>query len=98
MWWAAAALWALALNPVGIKTYSQAISQVLVACVLVWVCAFTLGRERKNAELVMGAALAGGLILIRENMLPVLPFILLYILWQHGWRKALLAAAAPPAA
>ena len=45
-WWAAIVIWALAINPVTIKIFSVAVSEGLIACMLVWMLVFLLGAER----------------------------------------------------
>jgi hypothetical protein len=91
--WAAAVVWALALNPGLIKMYSVASSQSLVACFLVGVLFFSLGECRQTWQLLAGAALAGLLLLTRINMSPVVFLLLGYIFWAHGRRAGLLSAA-----
>lgn len=86
-WWAAAAIWVVALNPAVIKIYSTMTSQVLVICMLMWVFVLTLGKDRKFWQIVVGAALAGLLPLTRLNMAPLLPLLLIYILWEHGLKR-----------
>lgn len=93
-WWAAAAVWALALNPALLKTYSTAVSQGLVACMLVWMLAFTLGDDRPWLQIVLGSILAGAMVMTRINMLPVAPLLVLYILWQYGPRMGIVSAFA----
>jgi hypothetical protein len=83
-WAAAACLWFLALNPFPISDYSVAITQGLIVCVLAWMLYFILGENRTAKELFIGSLLAGILVLIRENMILILPFLFLYIFWQHG--------------
>jgi len=90
-WWAAAMVWALALNPFAIKIYSLAISQGLVACLLVWTLAFSLGEQRRTWQLVLSTLLAVVLVFTRQNMVLVLPLLVLYIFWQHGWKKGWLS-------
>jgi len=92
-WWAAAAVWVIALNPAVIKMYSVATSQVLVACMLVWVLVLVLGEDRKLWQLVVGAGLTAVILMTRINLAPVLPFVLLYIFWQHGKRAGIWATA-----
>lgn len=93
-WWAALAIWAVALNPAMIKHYSLANSQALTAALLVWSLVFFLGRDRPRWQILFGAALAGLLMMTRLNMAPVVGLAVLYIAWEHGWRSGLLAAAA----
>ena len=92
-WWAAAVIWALALNPAMIKLYSMAISQGLVACMLAWSLYFLLGEKRKIWQILAGSLLAALMVLTRQNMVMVLPIALIYIFWQHGRRAGWLALA-----
>ena len=87
-WLAAGAVWVMAFIPAGTKIYSMAISEGLVACLLVWVLALTLGEKRPLWQLVTGSILAGLILMIRINLLPLLPLLCLYILWQNGWKSA----------
>ncbi len=89
-WWAAIALFAVALNPAVIKIYSVAVPQVLVFCMLVWIFVLTLGKNRPTWQIGLGTVLAGLLLLTRLNMFMVLPLIILYIFWQHGKRTGVL--------
>ncbi len=91
-WWAGAAVWVVAINPILIKIYSQALSEGLTACILVWTCAMVVGERRKLWELCLGAALAAVAVCTRQNMLPVVIFILAYIFWQYGWKIGLIAS------
>jgi hypothetical protein len=88
-WWAVAVVWAVALNIAGIKLYTLAISQAIVACMLVWVLVLSLGEDRPTWQIMLASALSGLMILVRINMAPVLPLLILYIFWQHGKRKGL---------
>jgi hypothetical protein len=90
-WWAVFAVWAIALNPATIKTYSLAISQGLVACMLVWTIVFVLGERRSMGQIAFGAMLSGALLMTRMNMAPVLPFVILFIFWRYGYRMSILA-------
>lgn len=93
-WWAALAVWAMALNPAVIKLYSLANSQSLVACMLVWALALTLGENRPVWKLLAGCGLAGVLLMTRVNMAPVLFVLTAYVFWEYGWRRGSLAAFA----
>lgn len=86
-WWAAAIVWAVALNIAGIKLYTLAISQAIIACMLVWVLVLCLGEDRPTWQIILASVLAGLMILVRINMAPVLPLLVLYIFWQHGKSK-----------
>jgi len=90
-WWAAGAVWVMALNPAEIKIYTLAISEGLVAALLVWIVVLVVGGERPLWQVLLGAALTVPLVLTRENMALVPPVLFFYIFWQHGWRAGLLA-------
>jgi hypothetical protein len=91
-WAAAACLWFLALNPFPISDYSVGIAEGLVACMVAWMLYFTLGEGRSLKELLAGSLLAAVLVLTRENMLIILPFLFFYVFWQHGKRPGLIFA------
>lgn len=93
-WRATLAVWAMGLNPAIIKMYSLANSQALVACILVWALVLTLGENRSLWKLSLGCGLAGILLITRVNMAPVLLILILYLLWENGWRKGSIAALA----
>src|SRR5512147_2586332 len=42
-WWAAAVVWVMALNPAEIKLYTLALSEGLIAVMLVWILVLTVG-------------------------------------------------------
>jgi len=91
-WGAVAAVWAVAANPTNIMYYTVAISQVETVCLLAWAFALTLGRDRATWQVVLGAALASLTVMVRQNMAPLVPLLILYIFWDLGWRKGLWAA------
>lgn len=91
-WWAAAAVWVIAINVAMIKMYSVMVTQVLVACLLTWMLVFGLGKSRRMWEIALAAALAGVALMTRINTLPILPLFILYVFWQHGWKAGLTAA------
>jgi hypothetical protein len=93
-WWAAGAVWAVALNPALVKIYSLAVTQSMMSALLIWMLVAALGAGRRTWQLVIAAILAGLMLMTRLNFFPVLPLLLLYILWEHGWRKALWPALA----
>ena len=90
-WIAAAAIWAMALNPTMISIYSIGNSQVVVIFFLVLSLVFSLGADRRLWEIVTGSALAGILVLCRENMIFVLPLLAVYFFWQQGKKKGFIA-------
>lgn len=93
-WWAAGAVWAMALNPAEVKPLTLAITQGLIVCAFVWSLVFLLGEKRSLWQLMLGAAIAALLPLTRINLTPVVPLLLLYVFWQYGWRTGLLATLA----
>lgn len=92
-WWAAAAIWVMALNPAEVKVYTLALSEGLIAVMLIWILVLTVGVKRPLWQIMLGSALAGLMILTRENMLFVLPLLCLYLVWQYGWKVGFLALA-----
>jgi len=92
-WWAVAAIWVMALNPAEIKIYTLALSEGLIAVMLVWMLVLTVGVKRPLWQILLGSALAGLIFLTRENMVFVLPLLFLYLLWQYGWKIGFLALA-----
>ena len=90
-WWAAGLVWVMALNPAEIKIHTLAISEGMVAAMLVWIVVLVVGEKRPLWQILLGAALTAPLVLTRENMAFVPPIVFIYIFWQHGWKAGLLA-------
>lgn len=90
-WWAAGIVWAMALNPGNITIYTRALSQVIVACMLVWTLVLILGEDRRLWHTTLGAMLAVLIVFVRQNMLPVPVFVILFIFWAYGRKKGLYA-------
>jgi hypothetical protein len=90
-WWGAACMWIVALNPVSIAYFSVAMSQSLVACLLMGMLFFTLGIQRPLWQIAAGGLLAGIMVMARQNMAPVLIILAVYLVWQRGWKTGLLA-------
>ena len=90
-WWAAGVVWVMALNPAEIKIHTLAISEGLVAALLVWIVVLVVGEKRPLWQILLSAALTAPLVLTRENMAFVPPILFLYIFWQHGPKAGLLA-------
>ncbi len=91
--WAAAGVWAVALNPAIIKIYSVQASQVLAGSILIWTLVFILGPNRPTWHLVLGGALSAALALTRINLVPVMPLAIIYVYWLHGKRTGHLVLA-----
>jgi hypothetical protein len=81
-WVAAGLVFALLLNPATTRMYATATSQGLVACLLAWTLFLTLGADRKNGQLFLGGLLAGAAVMVRINLLPLLPLLALYVFWE----------------
>lgn len=90
-WSAAGAVWVFALSSMVIKTYSVAVSEVIIACLLAWMCVCVLGDDRPLWQIILGTLLATLAVLTRQNMAPVLALLILYIFWQHGKQKGIWA-------
>jgi hypothetical protein len=86
-WLAMGTVWVFAFSPMIIKIYSGGATQSTIACLLAWSLALSLGERRSNWELILAGFLAGLTMLVRQNMLPVLPLLALYALWQHCWKS-----------
>ena len=82
--WAALAVWVFALSFSQISVYSEAVSQGLIACMMAWMFALTLGGDRPLWQLVLGSALAIVIVMTRQNMAVVPALLVLYIFWQYG--------------
>ena len=93
-WLATAAVWVFALSPAVTKIYSQGVTQSTILFLLACILALSLGEKRPLWQLILSGFLAGVMILVRQNMVLVLPLLVLYILWQHGWKSALYSALA----
>jgi hypothetical protein len=90
-WWAAVVVWAVAIDPILVKMYAQALSEGLVAAMLPWVFFLLLGIPGSAARLwplrvILGAVLLGIVVATRQNMIVMAPFVLAYIFWQYGRR------------
>ena len=90
-WIAAGTVWVFALSSMVIKTYSVTVSEVIIACLLAWMCVCVLGDDRPLWQIILGTLLAALAVLTRQNMAPVLALLILYIFWQHGKQKGLWA-------
>lgn len=87
--WAAWAVWAAAAVTAWAKVYSLAASESLAATLTVWAFVFALQERPRPWQLALAGTLGGALVLTRLNMSPVLAFLVLWVLWQHGWQAML---------
>lgn len=85
-WLSATTVWVFALSPMIIKIYSGGATQSTVACMLAWALALSLGEKRPLWQLVLSGFLAGLMMMVRQNMMPVLPLLAIYAFWEHGWK------------
>ncbi|MDP1715396.1 MAG: glycosyltransferase family 39 protein [Anaerolineales bacterium] len=85
-WLAVGAVLGIASGSAIIKIYSMGVTQSTIACLLAWSLALVLGEKRPVWQLILSGVLAGLMILVRQNMLPVLPLLIVYAFWQHGRR------------
>ncbi|MBS4060367.1 MAG: glycosyltransferase family 39 protein [Bacteroidetes bacterium] len=90
-WLATLVVWALSLNASWLGLYSIANSQVLVHFMITWVLVFCIGPNRPAWQLAIGSALAGMMVMTRENTIFFLPPLFVYLFWENGKKKALLA-------
>jgi 4-amino-4-deoxy-L-arabinose transferase-like glycosyltransferase len=88
-WLAAASVWVFALSPMIIKIHAITASEVIIACMLAWMCVFVLAEERSLWQIVVGSILGTLAVLTRQNMVVVLPLLVLYVFWQHGKQKGI---------
>ncbi|MEX1246841.1 MAG: glycosyltransferase family 39 protein [Anaerolineales bacterium] len=90
-WWAAFAVWGMALNVAVVRIYSLALSQVLVAALLILVLVLSVRRQPKAWHLVLAGLLCGAMLMVRINMFPFAGLWLLYIFWQQPRRMGFIA-------
>jgi 4-amino-4-deoxy-L-arabinose transferase-like glycosyltransferase len=90
-WWALLSLTIVALNPALIKIYVQAVSEVIVACLLTWALFFLVGERRSLWQISAGALLCSLTALTRQNMIFLIPFFILYAFFLYGKEEALAA-------
>lgn len=93
-WLAAFTVWVFALSPMIIKLHARAVSEVIIACILAWICVLILEEDRPLWQVILAAALAAVAVFTRQNMVPILPFLILYTFWQHGKQKGIWAFVA----
>ncbi|MEI8132234.1 MAG: hypothetical protein WCG34_07365 [Leptolinea sp.] len=92
IWWAAASVAVVSLNPGVVRMYSQALSEGLVACLLMTAVAIGVGHKRKLWQIIAGSILLAITVLTRENMLPIFGLYLIYLIFEHGWKNSIYAA------
>jgi hypothetical protein len=90
-WWALFTVLPLAFNPSLVAMYVQAVSEGVVAFLLSWMMFFLIGTERNDRQIALGAMLGGLTILTRQNMILLIPFVVIYAFWLHGKRAGWIA-------
>lgn len=88
-WAGAVVVLLFAINPATNKIYSVSTSQGLTSFLLIACLWFLLGKDRRDWQVFIGGVLAGLIVMVRINMLPLLPITLFYIYWEKGWRSVL---------
>ncbi len=91
--WAAIAVWIVALSSTQIILYSEAVSQVLISCMIAWMLVFTLGDDRPIWQIILGSAMSVLVVMTRQNIAVLPAFLVLYIFWQHGKKAGLWSLA-----
>lgn len=87
--WAAVSVWMVALNLNWVTYYVRAMTQVISICFLVWAIYFLFGDKKKIWELVVGGFVAILVVLTRQNMIPFVLIIYVYLVWQYGLKKTI---------
>jgi hypothetical protein len=82
----------MALNPAETKVHTLAISEGLIAPMLVWMLVLVLGVRRPNWQVLLSSGLAAFMLMTRVNLAYVPPILILFVLWRYGWRLAAQAA------
>ncbi|MBL8101536.1 MAG: glycosyltransferase family 39 protein [Anaerolineales bacterium] len=93
-WMAAGVVWVFALSPMIIKLHARTVSEVVIACMLAWMCVLVLDEERPLWQIILGSVLAAMAVLTRQNMVLILPLLVFYVFWQHGRQKGIWSLAA----
>ncbi len=81
-WLATLTVWIFALSPMIIKLHARAVSEVIIACMLAWICVFVLDKERPLWQIILASIISAIAVLTRQNMIVILPLFVLYIFWQ----------------
>jgi 4-amino-4-deoxy-L-arabinose transferase-like glycosyltransferase len=89
-WWAVLSIALYAISPAWIIYYSRAMTQVVTSLLIIWSLYFVLGDKRKQWQLIVGAILAALVAMVRQNLLPLFLFTLIYIIWENGFRKSII--------
>ncbi|MCK6582158.1 MAG: glycosyltransferase family 39 protein, partial [Anaerolineales bacterium] len=66
-WMAALTVWVFALSPMIVKLHARAVSEVIIACMLAWICVLILDEKRPLWKIVLASVLASVAICTRQN-------------------------------
>ena len=86
-WWAAGVVWLYVLSPYWQEIFSQGLTQGIVNAFLAWSFVLLIGKERRTWQLILAVILGVLATLTRINIAPVVALMVVYIFWQHGWKK-----------
>lgn len=78
-----------AINSAQTKMIAIATSQGLIACLTTWSFYFLFGNSRRIWYYFVSGLLAGLTVMIRINMIPLLPLMLVFVFWEKGFKAAL---------
>ncbi len=87
-WWATASIAFYLISPAWIIYYSRAMTQVVTSLLIAWSLYFLLGKEQKQWQLVCGLVFSALMVMVRQNLLPLFLFTIIYVLWENSWKKS----------
>ena len=88
-WWALFSITLFILSPAWIIYYSRAMTQVISSLLVAWSLFFILGENKRTWASYVGVILAALTTMIRQNMLPFFGLVLIYMIWENGFKKGL---------
>ncbi|HCK65588.1 MAG TPA: hypothetical protein DHW49_04935 [Anaerolineae bacterium] len=92
-WLAAGTVWFFTLSPMIIKLHTLAVTEVIIACMLAWICVLLLDKNRPLWQIILASTISSIAVLTRQNMVIILPLLVLYVFWQHGKQKGIWSLA-----
>lgn len=90
-WWGNLALLLVVINPAWVEYYTRVMTQTPTVFFLVWSLYFGLGKERGLGQLMIAAGLGVLMVFTRHNVAFYLPIFWIYLVWEHGLKKASVA-------
>ena len=79
----------MALNPAPLKIYTQVLTEGLTAFLLLLTLVLILGKDRPLWQILAGSFVVGMIPVTRINLFPVLPLVIFYLFWEHGYKKGI---------